>query len=73
MNKADYGTRTLQFAEVDCKKDVHEVHAKIAPEINKAIKELETSMLVSLKYKQNILKCMLIPKKCNKFTYHMQR
>ena len=63
MNKADYGTRTLQFAEVDCKKDVHEVHAKIAPEINKAIKELENPMLVSLKYKQNILKCMLIPKK----------
>ena len=30
-NQVEYGSRTLQFAEVDCKKDVHQVHAKISP------------------------------------------
>ena len=50
INKVDYGTRTIQFAEVKCKKDVHEVHAKISPSINMAIKKLEISMMVSVRF-----------------------
>ena len=61
MNKADYGTRTLQFAEVDCKKDVCDVHSKIAPDINIAIKKLGESKLVALKVGKKIAKCMLLP------------
>ena len=62
VNKADYGTRTLQFAEVKCKKDVHEVHSKISPDINIAIKKLESSKLVAVKSKQKIVKCVFVPK-----------
>ena len=61
VNKVDYGTRTIQFAEVNCKKDVHEVHAKISPDINEAIKKLESSMLVSVGYSKKYLKCIFIP------------
>ena len=50
INKVDYGTRTIQFAEVKCKKDVHEVHAQISPSINMAIKKLEISMMVSVRF-----------------------
>ena len=61
VNKADYGTRTIQFAEVDCKKDVCLVHSKIAPGINVAIKKLETSKLVGVKYDKKKVKCSFIP------------
>ena len=61
VNKADYGTRTLQFAEVDCKKDVCEVHSKIAPDINVAIEKLETSKLVAVRLGEKIVKCLLVP------------
>ena len=40
-NKTYYGPRTVQFAEVDCKKDVFEVQAKVALTINKAKKQLK--------------------------------
>ena len=61
VNKVEHGTRTLQFAEVKCKKDVHEVHAQISPEINEAIKVLESSMMVSVWFKKNIVKCIFVP------------
>ena len=43
-NKVDAGTRTLQFCEVKCKKDTHEIQSKIAPTVNKAIQILHSSL-----------------------------
>ena len=48
-NKTDFGTRTLQFCEVDCKKDVFQIQAKIAPYINNAKRVIEKSRLVAIK------------------------
>ena len=61
-NKTDYGTRTLQFAEIDCKKDVYQIQQKIAPVINEAKKKIESSMLVAVKNENNDVKCIFIPK-----------
>ena len=60
--KADYGTRTIEFAEIDCKKDVVEVQALIASAINKAKKEIEDSKLVAVQNKNMDLECVFIPK-----------
>ena len=60
-NKVDYGIRTLQFAEIDCKKDVHEIQALLAPTINEGVKKkLQNSFLVSLKI-GDIIKCIFLP------------
>ena len=59
-NKVDAGTRTSQFAQVTCKKDVVEVQSKIAPVVNKAIKGLENSKLVAIKIGPYI-KCKFLP------------
>ena len=60
VNKVDAGTRTVQFAEVACKKDVYPIQAKLAPIVNEAIKELEDSMLVAIKIGQSII-CKFLP------------
>ena len=61
-NKADYGTRTLQFCEVDCKKDVCVVQQKIAPIINAAKIDIEGSMLVAVKNGRGEIRCIFLPK-----------
>ena len=61
-NKTNYGTRTLQFCEIDCKKDVFQIQKKIAPVINECKKTIESSMLVAIKNGKNDIKCILIPK-----------
>ena len=61
-NKVDYGTRTVQFAEVDCKKDVVEVQSKIAPCINCAIEKIEKSKLVGIQNEINEIKCVFVAK-----------
>ena len=58
--KVDFGTRTIQFAEVACKKDVHHIQGKIAPIVNKAIKQLESSLLVAIRI-ENIVICKFLP------------
>ena len=60
VNKVDAGTRTIQFAEVSCKKDVHEIQSKIAPIVNQAIKGLETSMLIAIKI-HKCIQCKFLP------------
>ena len=61
VNKVEYGARTIQFAEVNCKKDVHDVHAKISPGINEAIQVLESSTMYSVWFKKNVVKCIFLP------------
>ena len=61
LNKTDAGTRTVQFAEVSCKKDTHPIQAKIAPTLNKAIKRLEDSKLIALRIGNEIIKCKFVP------------
>ena len=61
VGKSEFGSRFLQFAEVSCKKDVWEVHSKISPEINRAIKLFESSKLMAIKTATKILKCILLP------------
>ena len=60
-NKADYGTHTFQFAEVNCKKDVCEIQAEIAPVVNKGVKTLEGSKLLAIKSGEKI-ECVFVPK-----------
>ena len=60
VKKTDAGTRTVQFAEVLCKKDVHSVQARIAPVVNEAIKELESSMLIAVKFGKHLI-CKFLP------------
>ena len=59
--KADHGTRTLQFCEIACKKDVYPIQQKIAPIINNAKEEIENSMLVVIKNESNDVECVFIP------------
>ena len=47
-NKNDYGTRILQFCEVECKKDVYSIQAKIAPVINEAKRGMKESKLIAV-------------------------
>ena len=61
-NKVDYGTRTLEFAQVDCRKDVVEVQKKIAPTINFAKRKLEGSKLIAVSNDAGAMKTMFIPK-----------
>ena len=61
--KVDYGTRTLQIAEVDCKRDVLAVQKKLAPMINEANDKLQKSKLVAVQLNQKII-CKLVPKNC---------
>ena len=62
MNRVDHGTRTLQFAEVNCRKDTHDVHQKIAPIINKAIKELRQSKLIFVRHGKKKINVYLFQK-----------
>ena len=59
-NKVDAGTRTIQFAEVSCKKDVHEIQAKIAPIVNESICKWESSKLIAIKIMKHIT-CKFLP------------
>ena len=65
--KVDAGTRTVQFAEVLCKKDVYPIQAKIAPVVNKAIRELESSMLVAIRV-ENTVMCSFLPSNATNMT-----
>ena len=60
-NKVNHGCLTVQFAEMQCKKDTHELQALIAPTVNSAIKNLNTSMLVGIQSDQDEIKCVLVP------------
>ena len=61
-NKVDFGTRTLQFAEAICKRDVLELQQRIAPVVNKAKEVLETSKLIAVRYNNEKICCKFIPK-----------
>lgn len=61
-NKVDYGTRTLEFAQVDCRKDVVEVQKKIAPAINFGKRKIESSKLIAVSNDEGKVKCIFIPK-----------
>ena len=60
-NRPNHGTRTCQFAEVTCKKDVCKIQAKLAPSVNSAKETLENSKLVCVR-NENGLKTFFIPK-----------
>ena len=60
MNRADFGTRTLQFAEVECSKDYCEIQAKIAPAINKTLSILSESKLIAIQLGSQVV-CKLVP------------
>ena len=62
VNKVDHGTRTLQIAEVKCKRDVLEVQKRLAPVINQTKREMESTMLVGVRYNGNEILCKFIPK-----------
>ena len=71
VKKVDAGTRTVQFAEVSCKKDVHQIQSVIAPVVNKAIKDLESSMLIAIKIEneQEITICKFLPANASNISY----
>ena len=66
-NKVGAGTRTLQFAEVICKKDVFQIQAKIAPLVNETIKTLENSKLIAVKI-DNHVSCKFLPSNAENIT-----
>ena len=61
--KVDFGTRTLQIAEVDCKRDVLAVQKKLAPMINRANDKLQKSKLVAIRVNDKIV-CKFVPVIC---------
>ena len=63
-NRVDYGTRTYQFAEVDCKKDTAEIQSKIAPVVNEAIRNMSNSKLMAFKSGNKVV-CKFIPKEAH--------
>ena len=66
-NKVCAGTRTLQFAEVICKKDVVQIQAKIAPLVNETIRTLENSKLVAMQLKGHVI-CKFLPHNAENIT-----
>ena len=57
----DYGSRTIQFAEIRCKKDFHSIQAKLAPVINDGVDILQSSMLVAVLFDNGEMICEFIP------------
>lgn len=71
INKCiEFGTRTIQFAEIRCKKDVHQIQKKIAPVVNNTIKKLERSKLIAVKMNNNNIVCELVP--CDVENIHIE-
>ena len=71
-NSVEYGTRTVQFSEIQCKKDVHQIQAKVAPVINKGITKLEKSMLIGIILDKKKVQCELIPKDASNINIQSQ-
>ena len=60
-SRIDHGTRTLQFAEVKCKKDTHQIQAQIAPTVNESVTKLEQSKLIGIFFNDQNIICKIIP------------
>ena len=58
----DHGSHTtVQFSKIKCKKDECEIQCKMSPIVNNGIKKLESSMLISILFDKEKVKCEFIP------------
>ena len=60
--KIEEGTRVTQYGSIVCKKDKEPIMAQVAPTTEKAITELETSMMIGVEDEDENIDVVCIPK-----------